>query len=60
MLKKSKEFATGESRYCQKCGRESHHLITIADGTKGIDQLKYCPNCAEKFKRSKKTSDKTD
>ena len=49
IIKKSK-FITGESRYCQNCGIESHELFAVNQENKKIDKLKYCIECENKIK----------
>jgi len=49
MKKPTTKFATGEPRYCQSCGKESHQLFQITKETKKIDQLHYCKDCKKAF-----------
>ncbi len=40
-----RKFVTGESRYCQKCGKESHDLFEIIPDGKIKNKLQYCKKC---------------
>lgn len=40
-----KKFITGESRYCQHCGKESHTLFEIIQSSKIKNKLQYCKEC---------------
>jgi len=48
---KSKKFKTGESRYCQRCGKESLDLFQVTEATQTINQLQYCEDCKDKYKK---------
>jgi predicted SprT family Zn-dependent metalloprotease len=51
-IKKPKnKFAAGEPRYCQNCGKESHDLFEINRDTKGKNQLLYCQECRDKYRK---------
>jgi hypothetical protein len=54
--KPKKKFITGESRYCQKCGKESRKLFQVTNETKKIDQLQCCPDCKVKYDKKQKAS----
>ncbi len=55
-IKKDKgdKFITGESRYCQNCGKESHELFEVTQSAQKISQLKYCDKCTEQYKKKEK------
>lgn len=38
---------TGESRYCQNCGKESNQLFEVTQSNQTINQLQYCKQCKE-------------
>ena len=40
-----RKFMTGESRYCQNCGKESHTLFEIIKEDKVKNKLQYCKEC---------------
>lgn len=40
-----RKFVTGESRYCQKCGKESYDLFEIIQDGKIKNKLQYCKKC---------------
>jgi hypothetical protein len=40
-----RKFITGESRYCQKCGKESYELFEIIQNDKMKNKLQYCKKC---------------
>jgi len=42
-----KKFTTGESRYCQSCGKESHELFEVTHKNQKINQLQCCKNCKD-------------
>jgi hypothetical protein len=44
-----KKFATGESRYCQNCGKESHSLFEVIQDTKLKMKLMCCKECSGKL-----------
>lgn len=46
---KTNKFITGQSRYCQNCGKESHWLFEVTHSTQKISQLKYCQTCKEEY-----------
>jgi len=50
MAKKSgvRKFTTGESRYCQSCGKESYELFEIIQDGKTKNKLQYCKRCFDK------------
>lgn len=52
LTKKTKKFKTGESRYCQKCGKESRKLFQVTQESQAINQLQYCEDCKNKYKKS--------
>lgn len=43
-----RKFITGESRYCQRCGKESFALFEIIQDNTLKNKLRYCKQCAEK------------
>ncbi len=45
-----RKFMTGESRYCQKCGKQAYDLFEIIQGDKIKNKLQYCKEC---YKNSK-------
>ena len=51
--KDEKKFVAGESRYCQKCRKESHNLVQVTEKTHKLSQLKYCKECAEEYNNKK-------
>lgn len=54
---KTRKFVTGESRYCQSCGKESYNLFEATQANQKINQLQYCQECYNKSKsKSKKLS----
>jgi len=42
-----RKFVTGESRYCQNCGKESYVLFEIIQDSKLKNKLQYCKKCFE-------------
>lgn len=42
-----RKFMTGESRYCQNCGKESHNLVEIIRDDKVKNKLQYCKECVD-------------
>ena len=40
-----RKFMTGESRYCQNCGKESYELFEIIQDGKIKNKLQYCKKC---------------
>ncbi|MFA5022348.1 MAG: hypothetical protein WC508_04690 [Patescibacteria group bacterium] len=40
-----RKFITGESRYCQNCGKESYELYEIIQDDKTKNKLQYCKKC---------------
>ncbi|MEK7653350.1 MAG: hypothetical protein AAB358_02640 [Patescibacteria group bacterium] len=40
-----RKFVTGESRYCQKCGKESYVLFELVQDGKTKNKLQYCKKC---------------
>lgn len=40
-----RKFVTGESRYCQKCGKESYQLFETSQSNKFKNKLQYCKKC---------------
>lgn len=40
-----RKFVTGESRYCQNCGKESYVLFEIIQDGKIKSKLQYCKKC---------------
>jgi ribosomal protein S27AE len=40
-----RKFVTGESRYCQNCGKESYELFEIIQDGKIKNKLQYCKKC---------------
>ena len=40
-----RKFTTGESRYCQNCGKESYALFEIIQDGKIKNKLQYCKKC---------------
>ena len=51
MAKRSgvRKFITGESRYCQNCGKESYMLFEIISDGKTKNKLQYCKECHDKL-----------
>lgn len=45
-------FVTGESRYCQNCGKESHELFQVTKETQKINQLQYCADCKAEYDKT--------
>ena len=43
-----RKFITGESRYCQNCGKESYELFEIIQEGKVKNKLQYCKKCLNK------------
>ena len=48
-IKSKNKFISGQSRYCQNCGKESHNLFEVTKKTQTIQQLQYCKECADKY-----------
>ena len=44
-LSGKRKFVTGDSRYCQNCGKESYELFTISLGVKLKNKLQFCKKC---------------
>jgi len=44
-----RKFVTGESRYCQNCGKESYELFEIIQEGKVKNKLQYCKKCFNSF-----------
>ncbi|MFA6215227.1 MAG: hypothetical protein WC768_01505 [Patescibacteria group bacterium] len=44
----TRKFITGESRYCQNCGKESYELFEIIQDSKLKNKLQYCKECRDK------------
>ena len=42
-----RKFVTGESRYCQNCGKESYALFEIIQEGKLQGKLQYCKKCCD-------------
>ncbi|HLC89761.1 MAG TPA: hypothetical protein VJG65_02250 [Patescibacteria group bacterium] len=40
-----RKFVTGESRYCQSCGKESYWLFEIIQDVRLKNKLQYCKQC---------------
>ena len=40
-----RKFITGESRYCQNCGKESYDLFEFIQENKMKNKLQYCKRC---------------
>lgn len=40
-----RKFMTGESRYCQNCGKESYTLIEVVQDEKSKNKLQFCQKC---------------
>ncbi|MCX6740675.1 MAG: hypothetical protein NTZ49_05635 [Candidatus Parcubacteria bacterium] len=40
-----RKFITGESRYCQHCGKESYALFEVIQDDKVKNKLQYCKEC---------------
>ncbi|MBU1164189.1 hypothetical protein KKA15_01330 [Patescibacteria group bacterium] len=51
-MKKDKKdkFITGEPRYCQCCGKESHELFEVTHNVQKLNQLQCCKECTENYK----------
>ncbi len=49
---KTKKFVTGEPRYCQNCGKESHQLFQVTKETQKINQLQYCEECKKNYDKN--------
>lgn len=47
-LRGARKFMTGESRYCQNCGKESYELFEIIQDGKIKNKLQYCKKCFDK------------
>jgi hypothetical protein len=45
-----RKFTTGESRYCQNCGKESYDLLEIIQESKLKNKLQYCKKCFDSKK----------
>ncbi len=43
-----RKFMTGESRYCQGCGKESYTLFEVIQDGKIKNKLQYCKKCFDK------------
>ncbi len=43
-----RKFITGESRYCQSCGKESYVLFEIIQDIRLKNKLQYCKQCCDK------------
>jgi len=43
----ARRFVTGESRYCQNCGKESYELFEIVQEGKIKNKLQYCKKCRD-------------
>ena len=54
-IKKDKlhKFVTGQSRYCQNCGKESRELFEVTKNIQKKDQLLYCSKCKDVHKIKK-------
>ena len=52
-MKKDKKvkFVTGQSRYCQCCGKESHDLFEVTDSTQNLKKLQCCEQCAKDYNK---------
>ncbi|MBU1164578.1 hypothetical protein KKA15_03380 [Patescibacteria group bacterium] len=50
---KVKKFITGEPRYCQCCGKESHDLFEVTDNAQKLHQLQCCEKCAKDYSKKK-------
>ncbi|MFA6254886.1 MAG: hypothetical protein WC675_02485 [Patescibacteria group bacterium] len=48
-LRGVRKFITGESRYCQNCGKESYELFEITQEGKIKNKLQYCKKCFNSF-----------
>lgn len=46
-----RKFVTGESRYCQCCGKESYALFETVVGGKIKNKLQHCKECFDKRAR---------
>jgi len=45
-----RKFMTGESRYCQNCGKESYELFEIIQDGKNLkNKLQYCKKCCDEM-----------
>jgi len=42
-----RKFVTGESRYCQNCGKESYSLFEIIQDVRLKNKLQYCQKCRD-------------
>jgi len=42
-----RKFVTGESRYCQNCGKESYVLFEVILDGKLKNKLQYCKKCCD-------------
>ncbi|MFA6410811.1 MAG: hypothetical protein WCW26_04540 [Candidatus Buchananbacteria bacterium] len=51
---KANKFITGEPRYCQNCGKESHQLFEITKNAQKIEQLQYCKTCVDIYQAKNK------
>ncbi|MFA6321949.1 MAG: hypothetical protein WCX71_00530 [Candidatus Buchananbacteria bacterium] len=45
---KGRKFMTGDSRYCQNCGKESYVLLEIIQDEKLKNKLQYCQKCFDR------------
>jgi hypothetical protein len=45
-----RKFMTGESRYCQNCGKESYKLFEVSQSAKMKNKLQYCKKCFDSNK----------
>ena len=48
-----RKFVTGESRYCQHCGKESYTLFEIIQDGKLKSKLQYCKKCCDEMRIKK-------
>lgn len=42
-----RKFITGESRYCQNCGKEAYDLFEVTQDEKLKNKLQYCKRCRD-------------
>ena len=53
-----KKFVTGERRYCQCCGKESHDLFEVTNNTQRLNQMQCCKECAESYVKKETVANK--
>jgi len=48
---KKVKFKTGDSRYCQCCGKESHELFEVTNNAQKHNQLQCCEQCSKDYNK---------